>query len=507
MRRILLWGLTMAVIAIVGSTSCRNDKIHTTPQPTPAYGNFPEAVGKIFIDKCATAGCHNAASYQNCNGLLLDSWEHLLEGGNHGTQVVAYSPEYSPLLYFVNTDPARGTVATPTMPYDPSGGTANALSAAEYKVLKDWITAGAPDKDGNIPFATEADTRQKIYIAQQPCDLMAVVDAKSNQVMRYIHIGESSTNMESPHCVRTSADGRYAYVSFYTGSSIEKIDMRTDQVVGSIGLGSGAWNILFITPGDNWVVTTDFRNPGRVFFADAATLAIKTEWTGSGAGIFTFPHGIATNATGDTCIITAQYGNVVYRYAPDVPYYKKISIDGNPPVATAASTGAPDPHEIMMAPDYSKYFLTCEKTNVVRVLDGHTDSVLAVIPTGAKPQEMAISLTKPYLFVTCTEDSTNPTPACRGTVYVINYNTLAVVQVINGDFYQPHGISVDDRDGKVFIASSNINPNGPAPHHASACDGRVGWYSVYDLNTLAPVNNKRYQTTVMPYSVATRFRN
>jgi DNA-binding beta-propeller fold protein YncE len=98
-------------------------------------------------------------------------------------------------------------------------------------------------------------------------------------------------------------------------------------------------------------------------------------------------------------------------------------------------------------------------------------------------------------------------PGRRGSVYVINYNTYEVVAVLNGDFYQPHGITVDDQTGTLLVASTNGNPDGPAPHHATACGGRAGWYSVYDINTLLPRSNKRYQVTVMPYSADTRFKN
>lgn len=506
MRRIIIYALIASGLAAIFATSCRDKK----PTPAPVvidYGSFPDAVGKIIVGKCATAGCHNAASYQNCAGLLLDSWEHLFEGGGSGTSVVPYSPDYSPLLYFVNTDPARGTVATPTMPYNATGGTANHLSADEYTTLKNWIANGAPDKDGNIAFSADADTRQKFYLTQQGCDLVAVIDAKTNLVMRYIPIGINNTSIESPHCLRTSADGRYAYVSFLNGTAIQKIDTRTDQVVGTVPLGPGSWNILYIAPGDTALATTDWVGTGRVLFANTGSMTTQPWLTGSGAGSFVFPHGIASDAGFDTCFVTAQYGNVVYRYAPKAPHYRRISINSNPPLATNSSdNSSPNPHEILMTPDYSKYFLTCQGTDEVRVMDAHSNAILAVIPVGNFPQEMAMSHTKPYIFVTCTEDAANPLAGRKGSVYVINYNTYEIVQKIYGDFYQPHGIAVDDRNSRVLIASTNANPGGPAPHHATACGGRAGWYTLYDLNTLLPLNSRRYQVTVMPYSADVRFK-
>jgi YVTN family beta-propeller protein len=277
--------------------------------------------------------------------------------------------------------------------------------------------------------------------------------------------------------------------------------------VSSVTLGTGSWNILYLAPGDTALATSDWTSNGRILYANTGSMTTQPWLTGSGTGLFVYPHGITSDAKFDTCFITAQYGNVVYRYAPKVPHYKKISINSNPPVTTSSGDNlSPNPHEILMAPGYNKYFVTCQGTNEVRVMDAHTDAVLATIPTGTFPQEMAISLTKPYLFVSCMEDASNPLPGFKGSVYVINYNTHAVEKVLYGEFYQPHGIAVDDINGRVLIASTNSNPLGPAPHHATACGGRAGWYSIFDLNNLAPASTKRYQVAVMPYSADVRFK-
>lgn len=506
MRKLMFVVTVMICISIAGCTSCNNKK-PTTPQPT-ALGGYPDKVGAILVNKCATAGCHNEASYMNSAGLRLDKWEHLFEGGGSGASVVPYSPDFSPLLYFVNTDPARGTVATPTMPFDPMGGTANALTTEEYNTLKEWITNGAPNDKGEIAFADDAENRQKFLLTQQGCDLVAVIDAKSNLVMRYIRIGVENGIIESPHCLRTSGDGKYAYISYLNGTATQRIDTKNDLVANTLMLGSGSWNIIYVSPGDSMIITTDWRSNGRVLYAGTEPMSLRPELTGSGAGAFIFPHGITTTRTGDTSLITAQYGNVIYKYAPKVPYYKRISLNGKDPIATnSGDKTSPNPHEILMTPDYSKCFVTCEGTNEVRVLDPYTDKVLDSIPVGTFPQEMAISRTKPFLFVTCMEDGANPNPGRRGSVYVINYNTHQIVGKIYGDFYQPHAIAVDDLNGKVLIASTNANPGGPAPHHATACGGRAGWYSIYSLSSLEPVNTRRYQVTVMPYSADVRFKN
>ena len=304
--------------------------------------------------------------------------------------------------------------------------------------------------------------------------------------------------------MRITNDGIYAYVSFFSGSFVQKIDTRSDQVVASVSLGTGTGGIVNISPDGQKILVADFAN-NQLWSVDFPTF----DATLIGPGAFKSPHGIASTPNWDTFYVTAQYGNVIYRYTPGkTPPIVKIPVDTTQPsVDSDPGNTYGDPHEIMMTPDHSKLFIACQNTNEVRVLDAHTYKVLAVLPVGSFPQEFAISPAHNEIFVTCMEDVSNPTPGAHGSVYVFNYNTLQQVgSPIYGSFYQPHGISVDEHDDLLCIVSRNSNPNGPAPHHATKCGGRDGWYSFYKLSTLQPVSNTRYEMTNEPYSAATRFQ-
>lgn len=464
-----------------------------TQEPTNYSGEYPDDVRLIIENKCATAGCHNEKSFTNAANLRLDRWEHLWKGSGTGSVLIPYNPANSSLLYFINTDPAQGPVLLPQMPLNmPS------LSQAEYATIKAWVAAGAPDKTGKIPFAANPDKRQKIYITQQGCDLIAVVDAESNLIMRYIDIG-TQPGIEIAHCVRFSPDGKFAYVSFTKGQYIQKIDVESDAVVGSVFLGAGSWNLFKLSDDGKEMAVSDFSSPGRLVFVDLEKMKLLEERT-----IYDLitPHGIASTPGFDTFFVTSQIGNTVYRITKNGSV-KLISIDENEPNPLNESR---DPHEILFSPDRSKYFVTCQKSDEVRVMDAHTNLLLKVLPVGAFPQEIAISKTTPYIFVSCEEEVTAEFPGYKGAVYVIDYNTLELVKRIPGPFYQIHGITVDDKSGKVFVASRNVSSTGPAPHHTSQCGGRNGFYSVIDLNTLQLSSNKRFESTVDPYSADVRFK-
>jgi DNA-binding beta-propeller fold protein YncE len=493
LRYLFLIALSVGICSYA-LTSCQHEPYDTTK------GNFPAEISSILVRKCATEGCHDAAGAVNAAGLRLDNWDELFKGSSHGAVVVPYSTKYSTLLYYINQASYGNNdiIAVPSMPYNMA-----ALTAEEYNTIKNWIANGAPDANGNIAFASDANARQKVYIAQQGCvDHLAVIDAKSGLVMRYIPIGVTNTD-ELAHNIRTSSDGRYAYVCFFQGTVVHKIDTRTDEVVGTANIGDGNWQVLLLSPDDSKLLVTG-TSTGQLAFINTADMTLETDFS----GLFIQPHGLAASPGFDTLYITSQFGNTIYRYILSQFDLSTIILDNGAETHTTVPGVTPDPHEIMMSPDNSKLFVTCQNNKQVKIVDLNTEQVLLTHNVGDVPKEIAYSKKRNLMFVTCMEDANNNYSAkSRGSVYVFDATSgQQVGSPIYGDFYQPHGIVVDERNDLIYIASRNANIDGPAPHHSSGCNGRNGWYSIYDLNTLQPKNKIRYEVTPDPYGLGIRFK-
>ncbi|HEY1032103.1 MAG TPA: hypothetical protein VGD89_10030 [Flavipsychrobacter sp.] len=489
--RNLLTACILILMAGLCLLACKHEPQYPASPSDAAIvsSGFPDEIGKIFVERCATAGCHNAQSYENSAGLQLDSWENLFNGSASGAVVIPFSSANSSLLFYINPDSSLGLKAEPLMPLNSSP-----LTKEEYLLIKKWVDDGAPDRNGNIPFASNAANRQKIYITNQGCDIVGVVDAEKKVIMRYIPVGATGAP-EVPHYLKASSDG-YVYISFIAGTKMQKIDTRTDKVVGELEIGTGSWNAFLVSDDGKKILLGDFAG-GYLILIDAMNMKVETTLKGMA---MSYPHGIVSDAAFNTFYVTSQYGNTVYKFSLDGSF-ESVSIDGQPASINPAIKR--NPHEIIMVPDRSKYFLTCDASNEIRVMDVKTDKVIDSINVGIYPQTMTMSKTKPYLFVTCSEDN-SPFPGFKGSVYVIDYNTNKIVKRIDGPFFQPHGISVDDRNGLLYIANRNIDVSGPAPHHASSCGGRNGYYLIYDLNTLERLP-KRYEVSVDPYSSDARF--
>jgi hypothetical protein len=105
------------------------------------------------------------------------------------------------------------------------------------------------------------------------------------------------------------------------------------------------------------------------------------------------------------------------------------------------------------------------------------------------------------MFFTCME-GTSTIPGTKGAVVRINYQTMEM-KIIYGPFWQPHGIAVDDEHGTFYVASTNIG--GPfSGHNHTNSSGKSGWYNIYDINTLNPVDDHQYELLSQPYSADVR---
>ncbi len=477
---------SVLVIACVVLATCTFEQ---TPLPDNGY---PPEIARIVVTHCSTTGCHTSNARTAAGGLSMETWNQLFEGGNGGAVVIPYRPDQSWIMFYTNTDTARGVVLLPTMPFNRPP-----LTTEQWETLFQWIAEGAPNKWGKIAFPPQ-EGRRKIYVGNQGCDVVTVFDAATRLAMRYIDVGEKEA-VESPHQIRVSPDLQHWYVIKLDGTTIEKFSTYDDTRLGYIEIGVGYWNTLAITDDGRYGYAVDWSDVGKVAIVDLAEMKLITHIQG-----LIWPHGSWVNKAGTILYVTSQYGNYIYKLDVRNPHFVEFEkVVLNPPATPNNFQGYLDPHEVMLSPDESRYFVTCQASNEVRVFDAATDALVKTIPVGMFPQEMAISHLHPYLFVTCYNDPCLE-PRCRGSVYVINYKTLEVVKILQENMYQPHGIAVLDDLGYVVVANRNLDPDGPPPHHSSACGGRNGYIQFFDLATLAPIAGFKSEVSVDPYTVAVR---
>lgn len=460
----------------------------TKDSSPPTFGDFPTEVGEIFTYKCATSGCHNTASFKAAAGLNLTSFTSLFQGANNGSPVIPFRSDFSSLCYFINTYDDLGPKNYPTMPLNES-----ALSKNEVKTIKDWIDNGAPDINGNIMWSGNPN-RKKYYVLNQGCDVVTVFDAASQLPMRYITVGNNPITSESPHMIRVSPDGQYWYVVFVANNILQKYRTSDDSFVGEISLGAYQnWNTIVISDDSKKAYCVSWQANSRLAVVDIEHMTLLNN---IGGGNFTDAHGVALNKTNDTLYITRQTGNYIYKIDTALNGFNEIALDGS---GIPNQTSSLNPHEIIFSPDGTKYFVTCQTANQVKVMSTVGDVFLQTINTGQYPLEVALSSSRNKLYVTC-QDEPGLSSNEKGCVTVIDMTSYQSTNYLVG--FQPHGIAIDETNGYVIVASRNILTNGPMPHHTGVC-GRNGFVNYFNINNMTLLS-KKTEVASDPYSVAMR---
>jgi DNA-binding beta-propeller fold protein YncE len=367
------------------------------------------------------------------------------------------------------------------------------LSRDEVQTIKTWIDNGAPDINGNIMWSDNPN-RKKYYVLNQGCDVVTVFDAATQLPIRYINVGNNPSVPESPHMIRISPDGKFWYVVFVANHILQKYRTADDSFVGEVSLGAYQnWNTIAISDNGKRAYCVSWQANSRLAIVDIEHMTLLNN---IGAGNFTDAHGIALNTTNDTIYITRQTGNYIFKIDTALSGFNEVTIDGS---GISNQTSLLDPHEITFSPDGSTYFVTCQKSNEVRVMSTAGDILLQTINTGLYPLEFAKSISRNKLYVTC-QDHPSVYPNVKGSVTVIDMTTYQANNYSVG--YQPHGIAIDEVNGYVIVASRNILTNGPTPHHTGVC-GRNGFVNYFNINTMQLLS-KKTEVASDPYSVVVK---
>jgi len=382
-------------------------------------------VDAIFQNKCVS--CH--AGEEAAEGLRLDSWANVFQGSDHGEAVIAYDAENS-LLIELATKYRSGS--------HPSELGSDALTEEEIATISTWIDAGAASAEGEIPFSNPDDPR--LYVANQGAGMVAVIDMRTNQVVRMVNLVELGFNLFSmPHHVAVEQDGSFWYLSLIMDNKILKFD-RDNNLVGQVDAVRPG--LLALDPVGPWLYggrsMMSVSPPESVVQVDRATM--EAEEIGL---LMQRPHALLTNHDGSEVFISSLAQNRVATYHDESGDLTFDDIEGDRPHVFIHFT---------ISPDGSTMVGTSEVTSNAFVFDlNSTDGVVLVdtIAVGRAPWHPIYTADGKWVYFG--NNWTN-------TVTILDMENRSVAKVIEGvnGLAQPHG-SATSPDGRfVYIANRNL---------------------------------------------------
>ncbi|HEY3250130.1 MAG TPA: beta-propeller fold lactonase family protein [Ignavibacteria bacterium] len=449
-----------SILFVLSFTGCSESPVG--PVQTVSYS---KDIQPIFVTNCSFPGCHNAVDKPY--GIDLTSWHSImLHGSIYGAEIIPYNARWSHLVQHINIDTNLGAVSAPLMPKPkPPYTYGNPLSKSTLETIMKWIDQGAKNDNGEVAFSN---INRKAFITNQASDYIAVVDLDNNFVTRYIKVGNTVNTLAAPHNVAVDNQGRYFYITLIAEGYVEKYDAFTYEKAGRVHLVNSPGHVIISPDGTKGYVTNYSLNSSERFLKSFNT-ATMTELNTIFDITMNATHGGRVTSNGQYLITVGELGEFIQitRTSDDV-VEQTIPVDPQVP-PNGNGTGNFRPIAVSLSPDNMLAFVTCTRSNDVRVLDMNTRTIIRIIPVGLFPIQSECSPNGRWLYVANRNSN---------SVSVIDVNTLSVVKTINSVGAQPHGVAFTPDGHYGYITCESVN--GTFVHHPSVGSSRPGTTAVID---------------------------
>jgi len=492
----------------------------------PVVERYPDEVAQIFEKKCVS--CHNAT--QRESRLDLSTWSGAFKGSSNNSTIIPYSVEWSHLLWHINSFGDTSYYATqPYMPITTASLTTgnyvwdstNRVTRAEFDALVAWIAAGAPSKNGALPWADRRTTSGgKFFALNSGSDVVAVVDLATNLNMHMIPVGQNPNKSESPHFVTLSPDKQFLYVTLIEGSVVEKYRTDNYQFVGRATVGESPAHIKISPDGQYAVVThwtTSQSSAPRVTLLNANNMQVLDVINDASNELTMKPHGIALLPDFSAVYVTNNAGSSLTKIKikngrfndDELPELIRI----NPTIGPLQAVY--QPYDLVISPNGQDLIVTCQGTGpnydssqVVRInmASGAVTGVIRLNPAnpdnscGRNPRLVTSDGNRVYVACRLSELSTSGNQ--KGSVMVIDPASFTLVRHIARVGQYPHGLSVDPNTNRLYITSENLGGVDPPHHFVPGMSGSPGHVNLVDLNTFQVLINDRIEIAIYPTGTA-----
>ncbi|MCI0448788.1 MAG: beta-propeller fold lactonase family protein [Chlorobi bacterium] len=464
MKRItisLLFPLIALFAGLINLAACNDSPV----EPKQSV-SFSQDILPVFESNCNFPGCHNSVDKQS--GIDLTSWGSLmLRGSTFGAEVIPYNSKWSHLVQHINVDTNLAPSSEPLMPKPlPPYTNGSPLPENIVKLLMQWIDQGAKNDFGEVAYSN---ITRKAFITNQSSDFVVVVNLDNNFVTRYVKVGTLVNTPASPHNVAVDNQGRYFYTTLIREGSVEKYDEFTYEKLGSLHAVTSPAHVI-ITPDGTKGYITNYNINGTERFIKSFITADMTVLNTIADITMNATHGGRITSNGEYLITVSELGEYIQiiRTADDaleqtIPVANIVPPNGN-------GTGLFRPIAVSLSPDDRYAFVTCDKSNDVRVLDLNSRTITHIIPTGLFPIQSECTPDGRWLYVANRNSN---------SVTVIDLNTFTVAKTIPSVGVQPHGVAFTP-DGRYAYVTCE-SQSGTFVHHPAAGSSRPGTTAVIDV--------------------------
>lgn len=328
------------------------------------------------------------------------------------------------------------------------------------------VTAAAP---------TPPDRDYWVFVASEANDQIALVQFGPSGIHRerVSTVGMMPTDVDGPHGLAISPDGKWYYVSTAHGAPfgyLWKIATANDSVAGKVMLGNFPAT-AHVTPDGSFVYVVNFNLYGEMVPSSMSIVAADEMVEVARVQTCTMPHGSRINPQGTKqysgCMMDDMAVEIDTRTLGVTRHFmltkgKEMGMQGAPDVHKVMSAGhdmshgaePPKPGDVSCSPtwaqpsaDGSKVFIACNKSSDVVELDVASWKMLRRMPAGDGVYNLAVTHDGRYIV------GTNK----RGkSTSVIDIATGKEVARIAASRRVPSGVTISSDDRYAFVTLEGV---------------------------------------------------
>ena len=295
-------------------------------------------------------------------------------------------------------------------------------------------------------FAAAPTPAYRILVASESGDIVTQLtwDGTALKTVKVVPVGIMPADIDGPHNVTASPDGKYWYVTIAHGTpygTLWKMAAGGDTVVAKAPVEMFPTTISLTPEGDlAFVANSDFHGDhprvNVITIVQTVTMASLTNLPACD-----MPHGVRVNHAGSVIYVSCMNSDEILeidRQAFGVQRRHKTG-DG--------SQHGCAPTFVSVSPDDRRLYVACNHGNTLQVLDAATLALVKEIPTGAGAYNVEPSADGRWVLVTNKKAQ---------SVSVVDAQLLAEVARISTSKKLPHGVAYAPDGRWAFISVESI---------------------------------------------------
>lgn len=307
--------------------------------------------------------------------------------------------------------------------------------------------------------ASPPSARYRLYVVSESGDLVSQLawDGTTLTTLKTVPVGVMPADIDGPHHIAVSPDGRSYYVSVAHGTpfgSLWKMDVAGDTLLERAPVEMFPTTIALTPDGEMaFVANSDFHgdhprsNVVSVVYTPRMTLLTSL-------AACDMPHGVRVNHAGTFVYVTCMNSDEVLEIdRQSLAITRRHRTGAGMGHDMSGTTGAAAagkecmPTFVSLSADDKRLYVACNHSNSLQVLDRATLALVKEIPTGAGAYNVEPSPDGKWVIVTNKKAQ---------SVTLVAADSLAEVMRIPTTKKLPHGIAYSPDGRYAFITQESI---------------------------------------------------